>query len=411
MKHLLPLVAAAMLCACTVTTTRSGLEPDRFQGAYEDQPTALYTLTNTNGMEVCITNFGGRIVSLSVPDRNDTLRDVVLGFDNIRDYETIPSDFGACIGRYANRLDHGLITIDGTTYRLATNNYGHTLHGGPTGWQYRVYNAEQIDSRTLRLSIVSPDGDNGFPGTVQAACTYTLSDDNTLRIDYSATTDAPTVINMTNHAYFNLSGNGAENILSHTLWLNARQMTPVDSTFMTTGEIVDIPSGDPFDFYTSPKPIGQDILADNLQLRNGHGYDHNFVLSHTDNTPTDSRLTRTNTQSDHNITCSAPKADSGLTHAAPQADDQLTHAATLYCPATGIALDVLTTEPGIQVYSGNFLDGTVIGKRGKVYACRNAVCLETQKYPNTPNNPAWPSATLRPGEEYRSTTLFRFSIR
>lgn len=389
MKHLLPLVAAAMLCACTATTTRSGLAPDRFQGAYEGQPTALYTLTNTRGMEVCITNFGGRIVSLSVPDRNDTLRDVVLGFDNIRDYETIPSDFGACIGRYANRLDHGLITIDGTTYRLATNNYGHTLHGGPTGWQYRVYNAEQVDSHTLRLSIVSPDGDNGFPGTVHAACTYTLSDDNTLRIDYSATTDAPTVINMTNHAYFNLSGNGANNILSHTLWLNARQMTPVDSTFMTTGEIVDIPSGDPFDFYTAPKPIGQDILADNLQLRNGHGYDHNFVLSHADNTPTDAQLTRT----------------------ATQADDQLTHAATLYCPATGIALDVLTTEPGIQVYSGNFLDGTVIGKRGEVYACRNAVCLETQKYPNTPNNPAWPSATLRPGEEYRSTTLFHFSVR
>lgn len=400
MKHLLPLVAAAMLCACTATTTRSGLNPDRFQGAYEGKPTALYTLTNANGMEVCITNFGGRIVSLSVPDRNDTLRDVVLGFDNIRDYETIPSDFGACIGRYANRLDHGRITIDGTTYRLATNNYGHTLHGGPTGWQYRVYDAEQIDSHTLRLSIVSPDGDNGFPGTVHAVCTYTLSDDNTLRIDYSATTDAPTVINMTNHAYFNLSGNSANSILSHTLWLNAHQMTPVNSTFMTTGEIVDIPSGDPFDFYTSPKPIGQDILADNLQLRNGHGYDHNFVLSHADNTPTDSRLTRTNTQADHNITCSAP-----------QADDQLTHAATLYCPTTGIALDVLTTEPGIQVYSGNFLDGTVVGKRGEVYACRNAVCLETQKYPNTPNNPAWPSATLRPGEQYHSTTLFHFSVR
>ncbi len=377
MKHLFPIMAAAMLCACTATTTRSGLNPDRFQSAYEGQPTALYTLTNTNGMEVCITNFGGRIVSLSVPDRNDTLRDVVLGFDNIRDYETIPSDFGACIGRYANRLDHGLITIDSTTYRLATNNYGHTLHGGPTGWQYRVYNAEQVDNRTLRLSIVSPDGDNGFPGTVCAACTYTLSDDNTLRIDYSATTDAPTVINMTNHAYFNLSGNGANSILSHTLWLNAHQMTPVDSTFMTTGEIVYIPSGDPFDFYTAPKPIGQDISADNLQLRNGHGYDHNFVLSHT----------------------------------APQADSGLTHAATLYCPATGIALDVLTTEPGIQVYSGNFLDGTIVGKRGEVYACRNAVCLETQKYPNTPNNPAWPSATLRPGEEYRSTTLFRFSAR
>lgn len=337
-------------------------------------PTALYTLTNANGMEVCITNFGGRIVSILVPDRTGTMRDVVLGFDNVRDYQTIPTDFGACIGRYANRLDHGRLTIDGTTYQLLTNNYGHTLHGGPTGWQYQVYSAEQPDNHTLRLTIVSPDGDNGFPGKVVASCTYTLSDDNTLRMDYAATTDASTVINMTNHSYFNLSGNGNNDILSHTLWLNATRMTPVDSTFMTTGEIVDIPVGSPFDFYSAPKPVGQDINADDIQLRNGHGYDHNFVLN----------------------------ADTGNTY---------TYAATLYCPATGIALDVLTTEPGIQVYSGNFLDGTVTGKRGEVYGLRHAVCLETQHYPNTPNNPSWPSATLRPGEQYHSATCFRFSTR
>lgn len=339
-----------------------------------NQHPSFYILTNANGMEVCITNFGGRIVSLLVPDRNGTMQDVVLGFDNIRDYQTIPTDFGACIGRYANRLDHGRITIDGTTYQLLTNNYGHTLHGGPTGWQYQVYEAEQIDGHTLRLTIHSPDGDNGFPGNVVASCTYTLSDDNTLHMDYAATTDAPTVINMTNHSYFNLTGNGNNDILSHTLWLNATRMTPVDSTFMTTGEIADIPAGSPFDFYSAPKPVGQDINADDIQLRNGHGYDHNWVL----NTAT---------------------------------DGDYTHAATLYCPATGIALDVLTTEPGIQVYSGNFLDGTVTGKRGEVYGLRHAVCLETQHYPNTPNNPSWPSATLRPGEQYHSATCFRFSTR
>lgn len=363
-----------LLCSCTPATTRSGLCPERFRSTCEGKSTALYTLTNANGMEVCITNFGGRIVSVLVPDRTGTMRDVVLGFDNVRDYQTIPTDFGACIGRYANRLDHGRLTIDGTTYQLLTNNYGHTLHGGPTGWQYRVYDAEQPDNHTLRLTIRSSDGDNGFPGNVVATCIYTLSDENTLCMDYAATTDAPTVINMTNHSYFNLSGNGNNDILSHTLWLNATRMTPVDSTFMTTGEIACILADSPFDFYSVPKPVGQDINADDIQLRNGHGYDHNFVLN----------------------------ADTGNTY---------THAATLYCPATGIALDVLTTEPGIQVYSGNFLDGTVTGKRGEVYGLRHAVCLETQHYPNTPNNPSWPSATLRPGEQYHSATCFRFSTR
>lgn len=377
------------LCACTSSATRSGLRPDKFQSSVNNRQTALYTLTNTNGMEVCITNFGGRIVSLLAPDRDGVMRDVVLGFDNVRDYQTVPTDFGACIGRYANRLDHGRITIDGTTYQLLTNNYGHTLHGGPTGWQYQVYDAEQPDNHTLRLTIHSPDGDNGFPGNVVATCTYTLTGDNTLRIDYTATTDAPTVINMTNHSYFNLTGNGNNDILSHTLWLNATRMTPVDSTFMTIGEIADISAGSPFDFWSAPKPIGQDINAGNTQLRNGHGYDHNFILNPR----------RCGT------VCPEEEAAGTDIYAA------YTHAATLYCPATGIALDVLTTEPGIQVYSGNFLDGTVTGKRGEVYGRRHAVCLETQHYPNTPNTPSWPSTTLRPGQEYRSTTLFRFSCR
>lgn len=357
------------------STTCSGLHADLFKDSVNGAETALYTLKNTAGMEVCITNYGGRIVSILVPDKNGKMQDVVLGFGNIKDYETIPSDFGACIGRYANRIKNGKITIDGTTYTLQTNNFGHTLHGGPTGWQNKVYQAEQLDDHTLRLTIVSEDGDNGFPGQVTAECLYTLDDENTLHIAYSATTDAPTVINMTNHSYFNLTGNGNENILAHELWLNANKMTPVDETFMTTGEIADIAQGDAFDFYTAPKMVGKDIEADNAQLHNGKGYDHNWVLQ--------------------------PK----------ETKQGLNLAATLYCAATGIQLDVLTDEPGIQVYTGNFLDGTVKGKRGEVYGLRNAICLETQKYPDTPNKPTWPSAILRPGEKYESHTDFRFSVK
>ena len=354
--------------------TQSGLDPMKFQDNVNGERTALYTLTNKNGMEVCITNFGGRIVSILVPDKDGNKQDVVLGFDNVKDYENIPSDFGACIGRYANRICHGQITLDEQTYQLDTNNFGHTLHGGPTGWQYRVYHAEQTDAHTLRLSLVSEDGDNGFPGRVKAGCIYTLTEDNSLRMEYFGKTDKTTVINMTNHTYFNLTGSGDKDILAHTLWLNAKQMTPVDGTFMTTGEIVDIEEGGAFDFFTSAKAVGKDIEQQNEQLQNGHGYDHNWVLL----------------------------ANKG---------EQLNHVATLYCEETGIELKVKTSEPGIQVYAGNFLDGTVSGKRGEVYGHRHAICLETQKFPDTPNKPAWPSATLRAGEEYKSTTEFCFGVR
>lgn len=362
------------LAACQPRLTQSGLNPQNFVDQVDGKSTALYTLTNANGIEVCITNFGGRIVSVLVPDREGKMQDVVLGFDNVKDYETIPSDFGACIGRYANRLNKGQITINGTTYQLATNNYGHTLHGGPTGWQYQVYDAEQVDAQTLKLTIVSPDGDNGFPGEVTASCTYTLTDKNELRMDYEAVTTAPTVINMTNHTYFNLTGNGNQSILEHLLWINSTLTTPIDDTFMTTGEVVAIPQGDPFDFYTAPKAIGQDINVDNEQLKNGNGYDHNWILM-------------------------------------PNEGNGLNPAASLYCEATGIGVEVLTNEPGIQVYVGNFLDGSVTGKRGEVYLQRNACCLETQKYPDTPNKPEWPSAQLNPGEKYESTTVFAFTTK
>ncbi|MBQ9311200.1 MAG: galactose mutarotase [Bacteroidales bacterium] len=344
-----------------------------FCGCRHDAP-RLYTLRNTSGMEVCITDFGGRIVSLNVPDREGVLRDVVLGFDRLEDYypENNQTDFGAAIGRYANRIDHGHLCIDGKEYQLPVNNFGHTLHGGPEGWQYKFYEVVEAEADRLVLRMSSPDGDQNFPGNVEATVTYTLTDDNALDIRYEAVTDAPTVINMTNHAYFNLSGNPAEHrITDDILYLNASAYTPVDDTFMTTGEILPV-EGTPFDF-REPKLIGRDIDADDEQLANGHGYDHNWVLD---------------TAGDINCV-----------------------AAELYCPETGIDLKVFTDEPGIQVYAGNFLDGTVTGKGGVVYAHRTAICLETQHYPDSPNKPDWPSVVLRPAQTYSSHCIFSFSTK
>lgn len=334
----------------------------------------LYTIRNASGMEASITNYGGRIVSLLVPDREGRMRDVVLGFDDLKDYypERNETDFGASIGRYANRIKDGLISIDGKQYQLPRNNYGHCLHGGTMGWQYQFYKAVEVSENRLKLERVSPDGDQGFPGNVTASVTFTLTDDNRLDIRYEAVTDAPTVVNMTNHSYFNLSGEpGRHDILDDELYINASRFTPVDDTFMTTGEIWPV-EGTPMDFRV-PKAIGKDIDADYEQLRNGHGYDHNWVLD--------------------------------------MAGDDSVVAASLYSPVSGIELKVYTDEPGIQVYCGNFLDGTVTGKGGVVYGHRTAVCLETQKFPDTPNKPEWPSALLRPGETYTSHCVFEFGTK
>lgn len=338
------------------------------------QSPELYTLKNASGMEVSITNYGGRIVSLIVPDRDGVLRDVVLGFDKLEDYypERNESDFGASIGRYANRIKDGRITVDGKEYQLPQNNFGHCLHGGTRGWQYQFYNAVEVTENSLKLERISPDGDQNFPGNVKAYVTFTLTDGNALDIHYEATTDAPTVINMTNHAYFNLSGDPANHsICDDELYINASAFTPVDDTFMTTGEIWPV-EGTPMDFRT-PKLVGKDIDVDYEQLRNGHGYDHNWVLD--------------------------------------TAGDESAIAAELYCPETGIDLKVYTCEPGIQVYSGNFLDGTVTGKGGVAYQRRTAICLETQKFPDTPNKPEWPSALLLPGETYTSHCVFEFGTK
>ena len=370
-------IVALALCSCggqkqqEVVTTASGLNPEKFVKNIDGKNTALYTLTNKNGVEVCITNFGGRIVSILVPDKNGDKKDIVHGFDNIDDYQNIPSDFGACIGRYANRINQGKITVEGVEYQLPQNNFGHCLHGGPQGWQYKVFDVEKVTENTLALSLNSPDGDANFPGNVVAKVVYTLTDNNAIDIAYEATTDKTTIINMTNHSYFNLTGDGSKPITECLLTINADNYTPVDSTFMTTGEILTV-ENTPMDF-RAPKAIGAEINNyDFVQLKNGNGYDHNWVL---------------NTAGDINQV-----------------------AAKVVCPETGITLEVYTDEPGVQVYVGNFLDGTVKGKKGIDYPLRSAICLETQKYPDTPNKPEWPSAILKPGEKYTSRCIFAFGV-
>ena len=370
------LFAVALLatgCAPKVHLTASGLNPKNFEGMRDGIDLELCQLTNGNGMEVCITNFGGRIVSMMVPDFDRELKDVVLGFDKVSDYfpENHQTDFGASIGRYANRINQGKFTLDGVEYQLPQNNFMHCLHGGPTGWQYQVYDVVESSSNHLRLHHFSPDGDNGFPGNVEVFVDFFLDEDDMLSIEYEATTDAPTVINMTNHSYFNLSGDPAgHSIVDDELYINASNTTPVDFTLMTTGEIVPV-EGTPLDF-RELHPISDGINSDFEQIRFGNGYDHNWVLD-TDGDPA-------------------------------------VIAATLFCPETGIRMDVYTNEPGIQVYSGNFLDGTVTGKKGVVYNKRAAVCLETQHYPDSPNKPDWPSVVLRPGETYRSKCIYAFGI-
>ena len=368
-------IFTALLASCSQqpqsNLTVSGLDPENFVSEVNGKPTSLFTIKNANGMEVCITNFGGRIVSIMVPDKNDSLRDVVLGFDSIADYINKPSDFGAAIGRYANRINKGILVIDGDSIQLPTNNFGHCLHGGPKGWQYQVYEGKQVNDSVITMTMHSPDGDQDFPGAVTATVTYTLTNNNALDIKYEATTDKKTVINMTNHSYFNLSGDPSQPATDHILYVNADAYTPVDSTYMTTGEILPV-KDTPMDF-TTPKAVGQDIDKFEFeQVKNGNGYDHNWVL---------------NTNGD--IT-------------------QL--AAKLTSPTSGISLEVYTNEPGIQVYSGNFLDGTLSGKKGIIYNQRASVCLETQHYPDSPNKPEWPSVILEPGQTYESECIFKFTV-
>ncbi len=358
--------------------TRSGLCPNDFETNIKGKRTHLYTLSNSKGMEVCLTNFGARIVSIMVPDRRGTLRDVVLGYDNIAqyaDYQHFGSDFGAAIGRYANRINQGRIVVDGKTVQLPRNNYGHCLHGGFTGWQYQVYDGQQLNDSTVEMSLVSPDGDNGFPGTVRATVRYTLTADNAIDIRYEATTDKKTVINMTNHSYFNLNGTPSQHCENQLLYINADRYTPADTTYMPTGQMLKV-AGTPMDF-RKPTPLSKDINNQRFAMtRNACGFDHNWCLN-----------TWHNGQ-----------------------PDESTVAASLYSPKTGIMLQVFTNEPGIQVYTGNFLDASFVGKHGYRYPKHSAVCMETQHYPDSPNHPEWPSTWLETGKKYSSHCIYKFSV-
>ena len=325
----------------------------------------LYTLADGK-VEVRIMTYGGIIVSLRTPDRNGKLDDVVLGYDSVDKYIAQTPYFGAIVGRYANRIAHGSFQLDGKTYSIPKNNGDNALHGGIRGFDKVVWTARQIKDG-VELGYVSRDGDQGFPGTLTTTVRYTL-DGSALRIEYSATTDKNTVLNLTNHSYFNLQGQGKGEVLGHVLKIDASRFTPADATQIPTGELKSV-EGTPFDFRT-PHAIGERIDADDPQLRIGGGYDNNFVLDH--------------------------------------AQGQLAEAAEVYEPTTGRILRVLTTEPGVQFYTGNNLDGSITGKEGRVYKSRFAFCLETQHFPDSPNHANFPSTELKPGQEFHSVTVFEF---
>lgn len=349
----------------------------------DGQPVTIYTLTNASGMELRATNYGGVIVSLRVPDRNHKLGDVVLGFDSLPPYETVSPYFGALVGRYGNRIAKGRFTLGGHTFTLAVNNGPNSLHGGLRGFNKFVWRAEpfqRADSVGLTLVRTSLDGEEGYPGNLKVTVTYTLTDSNEVIFDYRATTDKATPINLTQHSYFNLADGGSSSILGHVMKINADSFTPVDSTQIPTGEIRSV-TGTPFDFRT-PITIGARIDSDDEQLKIGMGYDHNFVL--------------------RKDSASATGNDTLV---------KMTLAATVYEPASGRVMQVYTSEPGLQFYTGNFLDGTLHGKSGVAYQRRSGFVMETQHYPDSPNEPKFPTTILRPGSEYHSKSMYRFLVR
>jgi aldose 1-epimerase len=333
-----------------------------------------YTLKNKNGMTAEIINYGAIVVSLTVPDRNGKFDDVVHGYDNIESYVADKNYFGCIVGRYGNRIGKGKFNLDGRVYQLGINNGENHLHGGETGFCKRVWNAEQINNGSnpaLKLTYFSKDGEEGYPGNLTITVIYTLTDNNELKIEYSGTTDQNTIFNPTHHSYFNLSGNPNTTILDHELMINADKTTPVDKGLITTGEFSDV-ANTPMDF-RSPKKIGKDINADYEQLKFGLGYDHNWVLNGW--------------------------------------DKKVNKIAGLYEPLSGRFMEVYSDQPGLQFYSGNFLNGTVTGKKGIKYQYRSALCLEAQCFPDSPNKIQFPSASLKPGEVYHQTTIYKFSTK
>ena len=340
----------------------------------DGQPVHLFTLENAAGMQVKITNYGGIITSIQVPDREGNFGDVTLGYDDLDSYLAGSPYFGCITGRYANRIAEGQFTLNGENYSLATNNGPNHLHGGEEGFDKKLWEAEPFVSEQgqgVRLSYSSPDGEEGYPGTLAVTVTYTLAQDNGLYIDYEATTDKATVLNLTNHAYFNLKDGGSSSALDHELRILADQFIPTDETNIPYGAFENV-EGTPFDFRT-PTAIGARIELEDTQLEHGYGYDHTYVLN--------------------------------------KESDGLELAAEVYEPATGRVMEVLTTEPGVQLYTGNHLNGEFVGRGAVAYGRRSAFCLETQHYPDSPNNPEYPSTILNPGDTFTSTTVYRFSTR
>ncbi|HDJ33225.1 MAG TPA: galactose mutarotase [Bacteroidetes bacterium] len=369
----LMLIAGMMMYTACQTGTKPEYpnepKPETFRGEIDSKPVELYTLTNKNGIRILLTNYGARIVSIYTPDREGNWADITLGFSTAEEYPGEGLNLGCTVGRYANRIKGGQFELDGETYQLALNDGPNTLHGGVKGFDDQVWEGEQ-EGNSVTFTYHSPHMEEGYPGNMDVWVTYTLTDEDELRIDYKATTDQATIVNLTNHAYFNLSGEGSGTILDHDMQIMADYITPVDSTLIPTGEFMPV-EGTPFDF-REPHPIGERIDQNHPQLIYGLGYDHNFVLT---------------------------RKGEGLELAVRVTD-----------PETGRVLELLTTEPGVQFYCGNFMNGRHTGKAGKPYGYREGFCIEPQHFPDSPNQPDFPGTVLRPGDTYTQTSVFRFSI-
>jgi aldose 1-epimerase len=367
-----PLAFAGFLLLSTMLyATEPSISSGPFGTTAAGQKVTRYTLTNSKGASATIINYGGTVTSLKVPDRNGKFSDVVLGFKSLSDYEKKSPYFGCLVGRYGNRIAKGRFTLGGKEYRLATNDNGQSLHGGLRGFDKVVWNATPVmtsQGPSLKLTYVSKDGEEGYPGNLSVTATYTLTNKNELKLVFRAKTDKTTVVNLTHHSYFNLAGQGNGDILGHVVTIHAGKYTPVDRELIPTGKLASV-KGTPFDFRT-PTSIGARINAEDSQLKNGKGYDHNWV--------------------------------------ADKLPGHLGKIARIEEPKSGRIMEVITTEPGVQFYSGNFLDGTLVGKGGKVYGFRNGFCFEPQHFPDSPNHRNFPSTVLKPGETYKNTIIYRF---
>ena len=344
---------------------------EAFHVTHDGKQVELFTLRNTKGMVVQITNYGGKIVSIIVPDREGNMGDVCLGYESAEEYINGIASLGATMGRYANRIANAQFTLNDSTYHLAKNNGEHTIHGGAKGFRFKVWDAKLFDEHNLELTYFSVDGEEGFPGNLTLKVFFTVTSENELKLTYHATTDKPTVLNVTNHAFFNLAGEGNGDVLNHELMVNADAFTPVDATAIPLGEYQKV-TGTPMDFKNMTR-IGARIDEDFEQLKHVGGYDHNFIINKKEN--------------------------------------ELALAGLLYEPVSGRVMEVKTTEPGLQVYTANSLSATDTGKGGKVYGSRSSICLETQHFPDSPNHPNFPSTVINPGEDYVSTTIYKFSIK